>query len=497
MLDQSFSADNFKTIFEIENRKGTLDKKFFSLEYYEFAQQLINKRAEIKAYPIHDVNDSGYKKLLDDRDELIEKKEFTLYSNLIEYSEKVNQDAFSIQLIQFKIDESDSDEKVKYKIQKNNAPLFFAMKQLQHNINRTFDIKQSNRYLIVEQIKSVLQDNLPKYIVRTDIQGFYENVPQERLLKLINDNQLLSPKSKLFIENIIFQYNTLTKQLKKKKGERKGIPRGAGVSAFLAELYMKEIDKKIKNIDDIAYYCRYVDDMFAVFKPISSKDSLDHYLNKIDKIVTDYGLALKKDPDPLINKTFECNLFEAVFTHPINFLGYKFIVSKEYKDGKLCKEFNVKLSDNRKDSYKRKIDAVLNEFVKDRIRNYKSAHKLLIHRLNYLTKNTKLEHPKKGLIGIYYSNSLLDKDCQCLKDLNSTLAKRIDAIIIDEPLRSRLKRFDFVKGFKEKLFFNMKANFNPKKKCRKGHKDIPDLRTDAEKEKRLFNNFEKITSAWK
>ena len=497
MLDQSFSVDNFKIIFEEENRKGALDKKFFSIEYYELAQKLINIRSEIKAYPIRKVTDDGYKKLLDDRDKLIEQKEVTLYANLIEYSNEVNNNTFSIILTPFKIDETDPYEKVKYKIQKNNAPLFFSMKQLQHNINRTFDVKQSNRYLIVEQIKSILQDNLPKYVVRTDIEGFYENVPQEKLLSLINDNQLLSPKLKLLIENIIYQYNTFTKQNKLKKCDRKGIPRGAGVSAFLAELYMKEIDKKIKDIDDIAYYCRYVDDMFAVFKPISSKDSLDYYLNKIEEIVNFYGMALKKDPNPSYNKSFECNLFDTAFIHSINFLGYKFIVTKTSVKGGYHKEFKINLSDNRKESYKRKIETALNEFIKDKIWNYNEAHKLLIHRLNYLTKNTKLEHPKKGLIGIYYSNSLLDKDCQCLNDLNNTLASRIDAIIIDEPLKTRLRRFDFVRGFNDKLFFNMKANSNPKKKCKKGHKNIPDLRTDAEKSKRAFNNFEKITSAWK
>jgi len=197
MLDQSFSVDNFKIIFEEENRKGALDKKFFSIEYYELAQKLINIRSEIKAYPIRKVTDDGYKKLLDDRDKLIEQKEVTLYANLIEYSNEVNNNTFSIILTPFKIDETDPYEKVKYKIQKNNAPLFFSMKQLQHNINRTFDVKQSNRYLIVEQIKSILQDNLPKYVVRTDIEGFYENVPQEKLLSLINDNQLLSPKLKI------------------------------------------------------------------------------------------------------------------------------------------------------------------------------------------------------------------------------------------------------------------------------------------------------------
>ena len=78
---------------------------------------------------------------------------------------------------------------------------------------------------------------------------------------MINDNQLLSPKSKTLIKSLLYSYNEITNQLGLAKEERRGIPRGAGISAYLAELFMREIDNKIKRANNVSYYARYVDDI--------------------------------------------------------------------------------------------------------------------------------------------------------------------------------------------------------------------------------------------
>jgi len=81
------------------------------------------------------------------------------------------------------------------------------------------------------------------------------------LLKLIENNSLLSPKSVSLIKNLLYNYNLLTNQLGVKETFRKGIPRGVGVSPFLAELYMRKIDEEIRNIESVTFYGRYVDDI--------------------------------------------------------------------------------------------------------------------------------------------------------------------------------------------------------------------------------------------
>ena len=119
------------------------------------------------------------------------------------------------------------------------------------------------------------------------------------------------------------------------------------------------------------------------------------------------------------------------------------------------------------------------------------ASKLLIHRFNYLTKNTRLHKPKKGLVGIYYSNSLIENNCSDLDFLDEELYKIIDEklpIVTFKNLNKKLKEYSFKDGFINKRFFNI----NSKKK------NIPDLRPEKLKEvKKLDNNFERIISIWK
>ncbi len=50
MIDQSFSIDNFRKIFEIENRKGNFIRAFYSEEFHKYSEDLKVKREEIRAF---------------------------------------------------------------------------------------------------------------------------------------------------------------------------------------------------------------------------------------------------------------------------------------------------------------------------------------------------------------------------------------------------------------------------------------------------------------
>ncbi|MDP3946532.1 MAG: antiviral reverse transcriptase Drt3a [Lutibacter sp.] len=482
MLNQSFSFENFKIIHEIENRKGNYYKDFYSDNYHVTTLLLKLKRRECKDEKNKAVRDEvAYKLAFEQKQKLEDLKENYLEIDLNKFSDEVNRSGFNFKLTPF-IPEPGS--KTIYTTSKD-AVSFFAMKQLQYNVFRTFKVKQANRYQIVKQVKILLQDKFPKFIIRTDIRSFYENVPQYELLKLIENNSLLSPKSVTLIKNLLYNYNLLTDQLTVKEQLRKGIPRGVGISPFLAELYMRKIDEEIKNIEGVTFYGRYVDDIIIFFTP-KSKNTSDNYLDKIKRIIEDKGLNIKDGSAPgEDSKTHVIDLLKSnTITYIINFLGYKFkIESLVYK--------GIELSDNKKDKYEERISKSINKYLDEKKYNSKEARKLLIHRFNYLTKNSRLHQPKKGLIGIYYSNSLLENDCESLKELDRMLQDVIDAklpVAHYANLNKRLKKYSFSKGFIEKSFYNI----NGKKK------NIPDLRSAKYKEtKVLMNNFERIVEAWK
>lgn len=248
---------------------------------------------------------------------------------------------------------------------------------------------------------------------------------------------------------------------------------------------MRKIDEEVKNIEGVTFYGRYVDDIIIFFTP-KSKNTSDNYLDKIKRIIEDKGLNIKDGSAPgEVSKTQEIDLLNnETTTVDITLLGYKFkIVKSAYKE--------IQLSDNKKRKYKERITKSIDRYLSEHSYNKKEARKLLIHRFNYLTKNSRLHQPKKGLIGIYYSNSLLENDSECLKRLDQMLHTIVDLklpVAGHPTLNMRLKKCNFLKGFNKKSFYNI----NGKKK------DIPDLRSPKYKAERvLMNNFERIVEAWK
>tara|TARA_R110002096_G_scaffold382193_1_gene576052 strand:- start:30 stop:542 length:513 start_codon:yes stop_codon:yes gene_type:complete len=168
----------------------------------------------------------------------------------------------------------------------------------------------------------------------------------------------------------------------------------------------------------------------------------------------------------------------------IEFLGYVFSLEN-------CEYIGTSISTNKKNRYLTRIEKTIDIYLEQKKFAPSDASKLLIHRFNYLTKNTRLHKPKKGLVGIYYSNSLIEQNCDDLDYLDKELLRIIDEKLpagTFKSLNSKLKEYSFSDGFINKKFFNINSK----------RKNIPDLRPDKLKEiKKLDNNFERIISIWK
>jgi len=199
MLDQSFSLNNFLNTFFNENRKGTLNNHLFSREYLAKHKE-IKDFLTLKPTISKDSFEEKIKELNDEKFELLEQ-------HLSNVSSHVNSKSFQFKLTIFK-----KAGKYIYTFNKDAAS-FFASKQLQLNIAKTFKVKQSNRYEMVKQLKAILGNDFPKFLIRTDIKGFYESIPQDKLLKKIDENQLLNYRSKKLIKSLIWHYEAVKDKL--------------------------------------------------------------------------------------------------------------------------------------------------------------------------------------------------------------------------------------------------------------------------------------------
>mgnify|MGYP001380112816 CR=1 FL=1 len=335
MLDQSFSIENFLKIIDLENRKGNhIEGRYFK-NTDEITKKIKSKYAELrdletKKYILSNDDYKDKKQQLNlEKDQLKEQKEKIIVSELKIVSENISKQNFNLSIMTTK---SNLQDKIYTIVDKPES--YFAIKQLQTNLSRLYKVKQSNRNDIIAQIKSLLEDNFPKFIIRTDIEKFYESIPTDKIIKKINEDSLLTSKSKKFIKQILYQYRELSES-------STGIPRGIGISAYLSELFMRDFDKNYKLAEDIIYYARYVDDIIIIISPKTDVD-IDTYLNDLESNITKLGLKINQ------NKTKFMNIHKGNENHTFCYLGYKISLNQSS-----CK---IELTTNKINKYKARID---------------------------------------------------------------------------------------------------------------------------------------------
>lgn len=470
MLDQSFSPQNFDIIFDIENRKGNIHD-YLDDDYKDCLSEIKALRNEFRCI----INKKKSSRTLKESDrlheidnlinDLVEKKKIIRQKDLAKVSKIVNSSKFRLKFSQ----KADGN----YTLTKSKEA-FYAIKQLQNNIRKTFSVKQSSRHKILSQIKLLLNDNFPKYIIRTDIAAFYESIPQEKLLSKIESNTLLNVQAKTFIRQILEDYDNLKDQSKYELLQ--GIPRGIGISSYLSELYMKDIDKEIKKIPEIIYYARYVDDIFIIISPKTEQKSIENYYSELKDIVLKYDLALKPDGDE------KCTLLDLTSNRikVITYLGYDIHIEKrshKNNDGKEIITCTAKfdLSKKKKDKIKSRILRCIDYYNVTCRYDINSARKNMLLCLQFLSKNAQMRGMKKGVkVGIYYSNDLLDEEYyKSITALNGYLKGQLrllnphmNLFNSNEEWLAYLSRFkqsviediDFISGYKNKIYHNFSIN---------------------------------------
>lgn len=455
-LDQSFTANNFYSILLYENRKGeNIEKKYFENDTYIKYTLKISKinsklRASLKTFikndalkrrtPSKEVFIRYKKSLRFSKRKLKKEKEDALLEILREIGSKIQDKNFS-----FNLSTGTFNSKTVYKLG-NSPEEFFAIKQLQYNFRKLYQIKQANRFEIVNQLKNIFEDNFPKYIIKTDIKSFFESIPNDKIASQLQKDNLLSPKSKELIKKIIKQFESIANP-----DDRKGIPRGIGISAYLAEYYMRKVDDKIKNLPDVLYYARYVDDIIIVFIPKSENNFHDFFSEIQNVIEKEYSLFTNKKKTQIIiqqkngftEKTLEKE------TVIINYLGYSFILSKD-------KKLQISITDDKLIKYKNKIKLSFKEYSK--YKNKRKAYQHLRDRLKFLTQNYRL-HNNKSLIlsGIYFSN-MLCSDTKFLNDLDKYMKCYLTRYVKIDYHNKKLSEFSFQNGFDRIAYAKFTSN---------------------------------------
>lgn len=485
MLDQSFSSSNFNIIFLKENRKGTIKKRHLSQEYFDKHEEfsaVLNDKINLKHSRTNKTLTQDELNDFAERLQIINKEKEEIRNNLFSnYSDIINNEDIPF-CFEIKYDKSNE----MYITNKDGAH-FFAIKQLQKNLSKTFKVIQADRNKIIKQIYSLISDGFPKIIIRTDITKFYESIPQKKLFEKLENNSLLSPLSKKLLKRMFYEFEKVKDTSLMQP--QQGIPRGFGVSAYLSELYMREIDNEIKCLPDIIYYARYVDDIIVIVSPKTESQAHD-YKKLIQEIINNNELQINDGLDGRKNKTHQIVLLDKNLpgTEQLDFLGYKFLIRQKH-------EVIVELSDNKIKRYLNRVKKSVEAYNIDSKYNEKKARKMLFDRLKFLTCNYRLNHNKKSIkAGMYHSNCMLELNKTNYNSLNSLRRQKIKILNDLKPppkiginkvnLINHIKnKFCFKKGFDQRIFHSFK--FNSREQLHYNRKF-----------KRVTNKFEVIKSIW-
>ncbi|WP_194976839.1 antiviral reverse transcriptase Drt3a [Aquiflexum lacus] len=378
----------------------------------------------------------------------------------------------------------------------NDLPNKLILRKLNDNIKRIYKDEQANRRIIISQVKTLLSETCPFWLIKTDIKRFYESIDRERMISKFQDDSMLSYQSRFLLKKV-FENPILT--------GKSGVPRGMNISATMSELYMRKFDKWVRTYDSVYYYARFVDDIIIFSNSIKDSLNLIADLNpKLNALAE--GLSINQNKTELFDgRSLEkLNIMNGNRIHKslklkLDYLGYSFskiiipekIVLKKFQNiNKLrytleekysiiennpvsvifldtiqrekYSSLIVSIADKKVKKIKTRIIKALLDFSKNK--NFD----LLEKRIQFLTGNYSIRKSEEGnslRAGIYY-NYLQVTDHSVFIELNQLLRKSIFSrnpsfgakISLSKVQKNKLSKYCFIAGFENKVHFEFSYN---------------------------------------
>jgi hypothetical protein len=316
-----------------------------------------------------------------------------------------------------------------------DLPQKLILRKLNDNLERLYKDEQANRRIIIKQVKALLEENGPMWILKTDIEKFYDSIDRDRLISKFHNDSLVSFHS-LQLLSKLFDDNKLALQ--------KGVPRGLNISATLSEIYMRKFDRWVRTTTGIYYYARFVDDIIIFSNNEEVVNNIRQNINsRLEK-----GLRKKE----VKTDTYKGENIRK--SKPLEYLGYKFTTETVNKKKKL----SISIAEKKVKKIKSRITYAFLDFNKSK------DFDLLEQRIKFLTGNFSVKRNKEGndlKAGIYYNYPLLT-DYSVLNKLNLYYRKALYSkngsfgyklsSNLSSTQKNKLSKYSFKYGYLNKVY---------------------------------------------
>lgn len=386
MRSESYNIETFENIMDLEESRGKLKDFCYSQETQDLSRAIKEIRQELRGKKGED-----REPLLIQLEEYNQQYEVRKRAEISAIHKKILTGRQSISLKGVKAKEKDA-------FTVGDMPSLLIGKFISLEIKKQYHIRSANRDEIVEELRVLLDNPMPKILIRADIHQFYESIPQTVLMDKIEGDDFLSTISLKYLRKFFYEYNLLNG-----KQALVGLPRGLSFSPVLAEVYLREFDRKIRSISGIFFYKRYVDDIVVLANP--NQISISDCWNAIKNVAESLYLNLHEDGEKKLMVRMPRRKSPLV---TFNYLGYQFRCSGGHTDLLLTKEKMLR--------YCKTIDCVLKAYAKvasyrtkdEQGRKHTDGILQLMHRIEALTGNGSLNSRRNFVkTGLFYSNRLL------------------------------------------------------------------------------------------
>ncbi len=452
MKRHPYSYDAIREVYDLENRKGNINIDMLPETYRDLLAEIKDKRSELNELRHQnvrtldkDAKDAYYNLVLEKRRkirELLKQKDSQLEEFLRQISQIIGSRSYNFTIERDNVYSNANAEF--FHVKKNGLEDVLMSKLLCQELSAMFKVKTGDRHQIMSTIKGLLNPKKSHlYVIRTDVQNFFENINQQALLNIIKSNPHISRKCVGCIESVLSQFEHLKSGAT--SSQAFGIPRGIGISSILAELYLRELDLYIKKRQNILFYSRYVDDIFIILTHLNHGQTLNDFLNDISSSEYLNGLSLH----PLHSGKSEIIEYPCSSTSlsDVTYLGYKIRFDSNSKG------ITFSLSDKRVDKLKQRIDNAFDYFERNYQRNPRTARKTLLDCLNLISANLCLHKTKHGIkVGISYNNDLMNPDRSQLDNVMWYMRGKVRNLTLDsKPFGSEHLKDEFLNRLKNKI----------------------------------------------
>lgn len=328
------------------------------------------------------------------------------------------------------------------------APLLVA-RHIAANVKRITGAKQDNRQFIIQCLRSLLQEGMSFRAYRLDIKSFYESVDGAKVIDDLRLNEGFSGQSALALQSFFSEM---------KSQGIPGLPRGLGLSAVLAEYFLRDFDDSVSNVDEVWFYVRFVDDIFII---TSGNEDKAQFEASLENALPD-GLEFNSQKHGVMD--FEpFTKSQSGVEHVFSYLGYQFEVSRVQREqggSAFGRKVAIDISPTKVKKLKTRIVRTLIAYANEGdYENLKSRIRLLTSNFNFVDRQSGI----RRVSGIYFnypltdpehSNSLPELDRFLRNSLMSPHPKNKWRPSITKAQRRELLNLTFDGGFRYRRFYN-------------------------------------------